>query len=89
MPQRPMPKPPQRQAPMPPSRAAAARPVLTVTAPPVVPAVAQREAMPVAAARPAQGAVRLAELVRSKNALRQGILLAEVLGKPKALQDEI
>jgi hypothetical protein len=89
VPQRPLPQQAQRTVPMPPPRQPAARPVLTVPAPtPVVPAVAQRQAAPVAAG-PKTRATRLAELVQSKHALRQGSLLAEVLGKPKALRDEM
>jgi hypothetical protein len=33
--------------------------------------------------------LRLNDLVKSKRALRQGILLAEVLGKPISLRDEM
>jgi hypothetical protein len=58
----------------------------TTTPPQVVrPAVTPE---PVAVAKAGPRPARIQELVKSKRALRQGILMAEILGKPIALRED-
>ena len=77
--QRPIAVPAQRQAP---------RPQYTVPPPQPVAVVAEPLSEPAQVTRAVRRPTRLSELVKSKHALRQGILLAEVLGKPVALREE-
>ena len=56
--------------------------------PPVQPAIAPTPE-PATVTKAARLPTRIRDMVRSKQALRQGIVLAEVLGKPVALRDEM
>ena len=87
MPQRQMPAQQQRTIPMPQQRMPQ-RPQSVVAVPHAVPQAAATMPEPPVVARAVRKTAKLNELVLSKQALRQGILLAEVLGKPVALRDE-
>jgi len=87
-PQRPMPPQQQRTIPLPAQRQPQ-RPQLTVPPPQPAPQVAAPLPEPPVVARAVRKTAKLNELVLSKHALRQGIMLAEVLGKPVALRDEM
>jgi len=80
-PQRPIPqRPAARTVPPPPARQALSPFVVTQT-PPAAPARAAQLAPP---ARP----MRLNAMLRSRRAMREGIIFAEIFGKPIALRDE-
>jgi len=85
-PQRPMP--PQPRAIPVPAQRQAPRPQYTVPPPQPVAPVAEPLSEPAVVTRAVRRPTRLSELVKSKHSLRQGILLAEVLGKPVALREE-
>ena len=89
-PQRPMPPQP-RGIPVPAQRQPQPqKPQYQYTVPPPQPAAPVVEPLsePAVVTRAVRRPTRLSELVKSKHALRQGILLAEVLGKPVALREE-
>ena len=89
-PQRPMPPQP-RGIPVPAQRQPQPhKPQYQYTVPPPQPAAPVVEPLsePAVVTRAVRRPTRLSELVKSKHALRQGILLAEGLGKPVALREE-
>lgn len=58
---------------------------------PIAPVQAEYEQahdVPAKAAKPARRAVKMKDLMKSRLAIRQGILLSEILGKPVALREE-
>jgi hypothetical protein len=98
MPRQQTPRPPQRPQPVPQrpqqSRPHVAPPKLTITLPPQpivshgashVAPVMEPQAAP-AVTKSTRTSMPLTKLVRSRHALRQGILLSEVLGKPVSLR---
>ncbi len=98
-PLRPIPPRPQQPPPGFPQRPVPQRPVVrTVLPPPVRPPIPTTvtQASPAvpststrsAAAREAKPGVGLGALLRSRRAVRQGIILSEILGKPLSLRDE-
>jgi hypothetical protein len=82
------PRPVQRPMGVPVIRQPASAPLRVTVAPPSPTAREIVLPEPLATARALRRPGRIDELVKSKRALRQGILLAEVLGKPVALRDD-